>query len=54
MAPGTVTLFSYVATPEKYRVASSSVQDRSVSIVIGSTRWSEGHLPARADVERRR
>jgi len=33
MAAGTMTLFSYVANPEKYRVASSSVHERSVSIV---------------------
>src|SRR5262245_42461093 len=33
IASDTVTSFSYVATPEKYRVASSSVHDRSRSIV---------------------
>ena len=34
-AAGTSTSFSYIATPEKYRVASSSVHERSVAHSAG-------------------
>ena len=36
MAAGTSTVFSYTATPEKCRVASSSVHDRSVPHSAGA------------------